>query len=959
MHRHKSRDGGDLWFNLRLSPIISSSGSVEKVILLAHDVTELLKAKGRIKKSESLYKLLFDSAPDGIQLIDKDGIILDCNETEEQISGFSRKEHIGKPTAVFLTEKSRALFKKYFPVLKKQGRADGEVELLKKDGSFIPVWRKAKALYDDEGNFDGAVIYNRDISKLRETEEANINLGRIFDNSLNEIYIFDAVTYKFLRINRGAKENLGYPEGECCHLTPLDIKPDITKEQFDELLRPLREGKKKKINFSTIHRRKDGTTYPVEVFLQPATYGGKDAFVAIVPDITERKRAEQAQQVMLRVASGALNTTEGYQLYELLKNELNILIDTSNFFIGIYNKENDTISFPYMEDQKDDFKEVPAAQTISKYVIKDKKSILLRGEEVENFIKENNIERIASPSKCWLGVPLIVDNEVIGLIVVQSYDNPYAYDEADKKLLEFVAGQMAESIRRKEVESIVYQLSRSVEQSPVSTVITDLKGNIQYVNPKFCQVTGYSFEEVEGKNPRVLKSGQQNEAFYSELWETILNGKEWRGMLVNKKKDGTLYTEEATISPVFNSVGRIVHFIAIKRDITKERELEQQFHQAQKMESIGRLAGGVAHDFNNMLAVILGYSELALSKLQQGKTLYTEIQEIAEAGRRSANLISQLLAFSRKQTISPRPLDLNETIRNILKMLRRLIGENIDLIWIPGNNLGTVFIDPSQIDQILVNLCVNARDAIDVAGKIVIETSNIIFDEDYVNKHLYTSAGSYVMISFSDNGCGMDNNVKNKIFEPFFTTKAPGEGTGLGLATVYGIVKQNKGFINVYSEKGKGTTFKLYFPEYLQTNKIIEAEEKESIPLGSGEIILLVEDEKSILEMTRSMLESINYKVLSAGTPEEALKIAQQEHQKIHLLMTDVIMPGITGMELAKKLHEFYPDLQVLYMSGYTANVIVHHGVLDEGINFIAKPFSLLQLAKKLKETMENKEYLN
>jgi len=384
-----------------------------------------------------------------------------------------------------------------------------------------------------------------------------------------------------------------------------------------------------------------------------------------------------------------------------------------------------------------------------------------------------------------------------------------------------------------------------------------------------------------------------------------------------------------------------------------EERFRGQLFQAQKMESVGRLAGGVAHDFNNMLGVILGYAQLAMLKIGQDDPLHADLDEIRKAGERSADLTRQLLAFARKQTVAPQVLDLNETVEGMHNMLRRLIGEDIDLAWRPGSNLGPIFIDPSQVDQILANLCVNARDAIADTGKITIETDSACFDEAYCTDHAYFVPGEFVMLAVSDDGCGMDPETLGVVFEPFFTTKELGKGTGLGLATIYGIVKQNNGFINVYSEPGHGTTFKIYLPQHTAKAAPRSEQEQAPAPAAGGETILLVEDEQAILEVATRMLEQMGYGVIAAATPGEAIRLAREHQGRINLLMTDVVMPEMNGRDLAGNLISIYPGMRRLFMSGYTANVIAHHGVLDQGVHFLQKPFSMQDLAAKIREALD------
>lgn len=407
--------------------------------------------------------------------------------------------------------------------------------------------------------------------------------------------------------------------------------------------------------------------------------------------------------------------------------------------------------------------------------------------------------------------------------------------------------------------------------------------------------------------------------------------------------------------------GRPLKMLGTIQDITEQKhvederaKLEAQLRQAQKIESVGRLAGGVAHDFNNMLGVILGHAEFGLMQIERDHPLHDHLQEIQHAAERSTELTRQLLAFARKQTVSPRVVNLNKTISSMLKMLQRLIGESIELTWLPGPDGWQVRIDPSQIDQILANLCVNARDAIDKVGMITIETNNVSFDQQFCEEHVGYLPGEFVLLAVGDNGRGMDPETREKIFEPFFSTKAQGEGTGLGLAMVHGIVAQNGGFINLYSEPGKGTMFKIYLPRYVGAAKPSAEESPVAALQDVGrETILLVEDEEAMLNLTTSILEDLGYSVIPANTPGEAIEKARQHRGNIDLLITDVVMPEMNGRDLAKNVLSLFPDIKRLFISGYTADVIAHHGVLDEGVNFLQKPYSRQDLSRKVRDVID------
>jgi signal transduction histidine kinase/CheY-like chemotaxis protein len=391
----------------------------------------------------------------------------------------------------------------------------------------------------------------------------------------------------------------------------------------------------------------------------------------------------------------------------------------------------------------------------------------------------------------------------------------------------------------------------------------------------------------------------------------------------------------------------------LRKEIHERKLIEERLRQAAKMESIGRLAGGIAHEFNNMMSIVIGNTEILLDNVDHMGPLAAHLKEIYKAAERSADLTRQLLSFARKQIITPRILNLNQTLEGMLNMLRRLIGEGIELTWIPEKKLWPVNIDPSQVNQVLANLCVNARDTIQGIGNITIETSNVTFDAEYCNAHTDCQPGDYTVLVVSDNGCGMEKKTMDHLFEPFFTTKGVGQGSGLGLSTVYGIVRQNNGFINVYSELGHGTTFKIYFRRHDEAEKIEQKSDRTQSDATGHETILLVEDEQAILKMTAMLLERLGYIVLAAATPGEALQIAKSVSQEIHLLITDVVMPEMNGKDLAKQLLRVHTNLKCLFMSGYTANVIAEQGILDDGVHFINKPFSKQELAIKIREAIK------
>ena len=568
-----------------------------------------------------------------------------------------------------------------------------------------------------------------------------------------------------------------------------------------------------------------------------------------------------------------------------------------------------------------------------------------------------------------LAAPKRAEDSHSSIIPVQEEEVLKLYSERlvrklEQKMLqlekEVEARRKAEERSRKSED----HLRTLIQTIPDLIWLKDKDGMYLSCNPVFERLYGAKEEAIVGKTDYSFVDKELADFFIENDRKAMQAGRpvsneEW----VTFADDGRRVLLETIKTPMYDKEGNFIGVLGIGRNITERKRgeeervgLQNQLIQAQKMESIGRLAGGVAHDFNNMLSVILGYSELALKQLDQKDTLYEDIGQIHNAAIRSTEITRQLLAFARKQNISPVALDLNETVEGMLKMLRRLIGEDIDLAWLPETSLWPVMMDPSQVDQILANLCVNARDAIEGVGKITIETHTQSLDGAYCDEHTGFVPGDYVVLAVSDDGCGMNFDTVAKIFEPFFTTKAVGQGTGLGLSTVYGIVKQNNGFINVYSEPKKGTTFRVYLARH--TDPVYEAPEeiKIDIPAGHGEVILIVEDEASILKLAKRILENNGYTVMAVENPNQALDISKEHSAEIDLLITDVVMPDMNGKELSNQLRKIYPKAKTLFMSGYTANVIAHRGVLDKGVEFIQKPFSSKDLSLKVHKVLSQKD---
>ena len=780
---------------------------------------------------------------------------------------------------------------------------------------------------------------------LRESEERNVQLAEQSRTVVWEVDAAGLYTY----VSPVAERVLGYrPDELTGRLHFYDLHPKEGREAFKREALEVFRRRELFDNLENPARAKDGRTVWLCTNGLPVLngrgvlrgYRGSDR------DITERKRAEES----LRNSEARLGTlfesmSEMTVLHELIFDESGRAIDYR--LIDCNSAFTRNTGIPKEKAVGRTGTEVYRAATAP--YLEEYAGVVQTGVSRRFETRYAPMDKFFSISVVPLGANRFGTLSTDITERRRSEEQVRALLEESRRARLALLGIIEDEARAK---ADLKRLATAIEQSAESIVVTDTKGSIQYVNPAFEAITGYTRAEALGQNPRILQSGRHDSAFYRKMWDVLARGKTWQGRFVNKRKNGSLYTEDAVISPVCDAQGVIVNFVAVKRNITEHLRLAEQLQQSQRMESVGRLAGGVAHDFNNMLTVILGRTEIALEQAAPDLPVRADLAEIREAALRATDITRQLLAFARKQTVAPRTLDLNRTVESMLQMLRHLIGENISLAWKPKTDLWSVKIDPSQVDQILANLCVNARDAIAGVGKIAIETGHSVFDAEYCEDHAEFIPGEFVWLAVGDNGCGMDRETLTHIFEPFFTTKEVGEGTGLGLATVYGIVQQNNGFIHAYSEPGEGTLFKIYLPRQAEPGEPKPASEPETPAARGRETILLAEDDPLILKMTASMLERQGYAVLAANTPGEALRLAGERAGRIDLLMTDVVMPEMNGRDLSKRLLAAHPDLKLLFMSGYTADVIAHNGVLEDGLHFIQKPFSRQDLAAKVREVL-------
>jgi two-component system cell cycle sensor histidine kinase/response regulator CckA len=883
--------------------------------------------KGLAETSETL-EATIDASPLAIIAVDTDSNIKTWNPAAERIFGWSAQEVIGGPNPIVPKDK----LEEYRGLLEQAKLSSGFIERealrLKKDGSPITISLSTGALRDSKGNYAGIMAVIADITKQKRAVEALRESEQRFRATFEQaaVGIVQATRDgKLLMVNKRFCDLLGYTEAELLGLTIRDI---TRAEDLDLSLRNMERLWAGEIQASMIEKfylRKDSSLMSANLTLSVVHDGSGTPlyFIGVVEDTTERSRQEEA----LRESEERFRAIFEHAAVGIAQVALDgKWMMTNQRFCAI-------VGYTEAELRERTFQDLTHAEDREASLAG--REMLLAGKREAYTMEKRYLHK--DGSLVWVLVSVSVVRDASG--------NP-----------EFFLTVIEDIAERKQAEEALVRLATAVEQAAESIVITDTDGTIQYVNPAFERTTGYTRDETIGQNSRLLKSGKQDSALYDDLWETIKRGDVWTGHFTNRKKNGSLYEEEATISPVRDASGNVVNFVAVKRDVTKEVGLENQLMQAQKMEAVGQLAGGVAHDFNNLLTAVIGYSQLALNRLAEGDPLRADIREIEKAGQRAAELTGQLLAFSRKQVFQPKNLALNALVTDLQKMLRRLIGEDIDLVAVLDLELGTVKADPGQLQQVIMNLIVNARDAMPQGGKLTIETANVDLGGDYAAQHIEVIPGAYCMLAISDNGCGMDEETRSHIFEPFFTTKGLGRGTGLGLSTVYGIVKQSGGHISVYSEPGHGTTFKIYLPRVVELAEDEDLQQTpQSLPHGD-ETLLLVEDEAAVRELAARVLRDHGYTVLEASDPSRALRaIAEHSPDEVQLLVTDVVMPHMSGRDLAEHLAPLRPDMRVLYVSGYTDRAIVHHGVLDDDTPFLQKPFTAEALVRKVREVLDDR----
>ena len=954
-YRCRGKDGSYLWLETRAAVVKRKNTNAQEIVFSSRDISARKQAEEAFRESENKFYLLTEEAPVSIMHFDKNGIVKFVNKWHIDVFAkgmLGRDFFINKKITDLPGIQSAGIGPELEKIL------EGETVML--DQVYIPKFavghegyqciRGAPLFYN--GEISGGILIREDITErkqaemaLRESEERYRNLYENTPAMMHSINCHGEI----VDVSNAWLEKIGYSRAEVLGCQSVDFLTEESHKMAVEENLPqfYATGSAKNAPYQVVCKNGRIMDVLLSAISEKDSEGRFLRSIAVIEDITERKQVEMALRESEQRFKTIIQNLPGAVFAHDLEGRLLFVNKTASANTGYSEQELLAMTIPDID---------------SGHFTKDERHQLWHSLNIgeSKTIQSTHTRKNGSKYPVEIHLNAIsLDNQPVIL--------PIAIDITERKKAE------------KEIAEQNSLIKAIYSNAPLIMMVVDRNRRLRQVSGFATQFAGSPAEEMIGlrggeamrclhalDDPRGCGFGEfcRGCVIRNKVIETLEHGVanlQFEAFFDFSSEDKTQTLALLVSTTPIPFQGENMALVTIM-DITERKQaenekekLQAQLSQAQKLESVGRLAGGVAHDFNNMLSIINGYAEISIEMLEPEAPVYRNLQEIYNAGKRSEAIVRQLLAFARKQTTCPVQLDLNDKISGMIKMLQRLIGENINLAWHPGKNLWPVKIDPSQMDQIMANLAVNARDAIEDIGKLTIETKNVVIDEYHCRLYSYFVPGRYVMLAVSDNGCGMEKEVQDNLFEPFFTTKGVGKGTGLGLSTIYGIVKQNKGFINVYSEPGQGTTFKIYLPPNEEQESGSSGHLKESakqMPTGS-ETILLVEDESAILHMGRGMLEELGYTVLTAERPDDALRIAEEYGGKNHLLITDVVMPEMNGRDLAAKVSISNPAIKTLYMSGYTADVIAHHGVIDEGVHYIQKPFSMQDLAVKVREAIE------
>jgi len=902
---------------------------IELLLSISRIITGAIERK-RTEDALRLTQFATDKASEHVMWGDADGNITYANDSACESLGYTRDELLKLKVQDIDPDFSPEDLKRHVEELTRLGSITFESRHRAKDGRIFPVEIHANYC-DNKGQFMSC-SFDHDITERKRAEDA-LKLTQFATDKASEHLLWVGENGNILYANDSSCESLGYTREELLKMTVHDIDPDFTPDDMKRHVKELPEIGS--MIFESRHKAKDGRIFPVEVMANYCNNNGRFMNCAYDRDITERKRAEQ----------------------QLRESEEKFRLISEQSLMAIFILQDDRILYANQAaaDQTGYTVEELLALGPGEFTLTihpDDRQFVQSQKSIKQGSREGATARYFFRGVRKNGATLWLDQ----------YSRTILYEGRTADLIvraDITEIKNAERALRESEE----RFRMIIEASKDGMIAINKKGLITIFNPAAERLFDRTSAEMLDQPLDLLMPEGLREDHRQFIESFFERGEPDRAIdrtlqLKGLRGDGTEFDIELSLSKGDADGKEFV--LAVIRDITDKLTLEANLLQSRKMETIGQLAGGVAHDFNNMLSVIIGHTEVALSQVDPGQDLHFVLMEILTAAERSADLTRQLLAFARKQPISPRVLDLNKTVAGTLGILRRLIGEAIELNWLPSPDIIPVRMDPSQIDQVLTNLCINARDAIDGIGKISISTGEIVIDEADCAGNPGFQPGRYVLLIVADNGRGMNRETLDRVFEPFFTTKERGKGTGLGLATVYGIVKQNEGFINVYSEPEKGTIFKIYLPGLQEPEEQASNVKQNAFKAASGnETILVVEDEPSILVMATTMLERQGYTVLSTSSPNDAIRLAGEYEGKIDLLLTDVVMPEMNGRDLAKGLLTVCPHIRQLFMSGYTADVIAHHGILEDGVHFLQKPFTARSLLEKVRQALDSVQNQN
>ncbi|GEM_PF-311174 len=905
--------------------LMELAGDLAFGIIALRQRAERERAEEALRESEERFRSLFESATEFIFVLDPHAIIVQANRATIEALGYSEDELTGQRITEFLSPESKETFAKHFPTVVETGYCRAEMSVVCKDGGFVEVDCACSSIRDDQGAISLFLLSQRDITD-RKRAEGRIREQRDFLNNLLEslthpFYVVNTDDYTISLANDAAVAS-GVSGGSTCYSATHGRTTPC-----NDWRHPCPLGQVKKTGLPTmvqhVHYGKKGEPRNIEVHAYPIldSEGTVKQIIEYCLDVTDRTQAQEA----LRENERTLTTILSLSLSGISYFPEGKLTWTNKAMMEL---------FGYDEDEKGELLGKGAHE-------------FYESEEEYRRVRDIFRAQIAEgrPAEAEARFRTKDGSIFIGNVSVSAGSPDSAVQGTTVVISDVTSRKMAEEER--------LRLMTAIEQAAETIVITDQDGTIQYVNPSFETITGYAREEAIGQNPRILQSGEHDEEFYKKMWETLTRGDTWRGHLVNKKKDGKLLEEEATISPVRDESGNIVNYVAVKRDVTDQVLLEKQLYQAQKMESIGTLAGGIAHDFNNILQVVLGYADmLTMSKGKSSPDL-PNLETIRKAAKDGGELVKGLLTFSRQVESKLRPCNLNLKLKRSQKILRRTIPRMIDIELFLADDLKTVNADPIQGEQVLMNLAVNAQHSMPKGGNLTIETRNVTLGDDYCRTHVDAKPGENVQLKISDTGRGIEKEVMEHIFEPFFTTKEAGQGTGLGLSIVYGIVKNHGGHITCSSEPGQGTTFTMYLPALPGAAELDPAMTAGDMPAFGTETILLVDDDARVIEMGEQMLMRRGYKVFTAENGAEALEIYRERKDEIDLVVLDLIMPEMGGEQCLEEILKLDPTAKVLIASGYLASRTTNGDTEGGAGGFIAKPFDTREFLRVVREVLD------